>query len=177
MEITTREAPHPEGARPLATTRTAPAVRRTLGAFWGARGWWGGLIAMSLAVFGQQAMITHNDQATAGRYYTFAFVLLIAVLTHPRLPAWLPGRKPANRGLGVGGWGLEKPTSPDPNPQAATLVTPAVAPLPVRRASADGTGRSAARHRSPCARRAPLMARTRPAVWNPLPPTPPYSPA
>lgn len=57
-----------------------------LARMWRARGFFGGLIAIALAAWGQQTLITQGDTEAAGRLYVAAIIILIASLFHPRLP-------------------------------------------------------------------------------------------
>src|SRR3954447_26575456 len=103
--ITTGETEARVEAHATADAPVAPAAtRRGLAALWGARGWWGGLIACGLAALAQNALIGQNDPETAGRYYLLAIVLLIAVFFHP---AW--------------SWCRRAGASPAPTPEKAAM--------------------------------------------------------
>ncbi|MEO8287332.1 MAG: PA14 domain-containing protein [Chloroflexota bacterium] len=74
-----------------ATTKSGASVRSAVDRFarglWSARGFFGGLAAIGLALISQQTLLVGKDPASALLYYLAAIVLLILSLLHPVLPA------------------------------------------------------------------------------------------
>src|SRR3954469_14315905 len=97
----------------------AQALRRALVGVWGARGWWGSLIAIGLAALGQNALLTQADPAAAGRDYLLAILLLIAVWLHPTR-------------LWPGQWATSAPAPPPVVVETQTPI-PAAQPTPAIR--------------------------------------------
>lgn len=61
-----------------------PIVRHSLLLLWQARGWWGGLLAVGLAWWGQHLLIAEQRPLAARNLYAAAIVLLIGALWSPR---------------------------------------------------------------------------------------------
>lgn len=70
-----------------------PMVKRVAARLWGARGFFGGLLALALAWMGQMALVLPDYDGVALRYYLAATVVLIASLLHPSIPRVGPRTK------------------------------------------------------------------------------------
>src|SRR5438874_2274243 len=119
---------------PMAAQRGLRAWLRRL---WGARGLFGGLLAIGIAALGQNALVTENDYVTSTRNYFIAIVIVILSLLHPTWPSflkrWVKGvRGHSAQEASVDG---EKATGAVPPKQEVALQVEAplaVAALPVR---------------------------------------------